>query len=57
MPMHVFFDKKIEKEAFLGGSGGKEGGGFGSHIPVPETRTNFCSYAQRILKIGSKGKK
>ena len=30
MPIHVFFDKKIQKEAFLGGLGGREGGGFGS---------------------------
>ena len=27
MPIHGSFDKKIQKEAFLGG---KEGGGFGS---------------------------
>ena len=29
----------------------------GPHIPAPETRTDLCSYAKRILKIGSKSKK
>ena len=28
--LECIFDKKIQKEAFLGGSEGKEGGGFGS---------------------------
>ena len=28
--IHVFFDKKNQKEALMGASGDKEGGGFGS---------------------------
>ena len=48
----------VQKEAFLGGSGGKEGGGFGSsYSSTIETRTNLCSFAKRFMKIGPKSTK
>ena len=47
MPIHGFFDKKIQKEAFLGGSGGKEGGGFGIHIFKPLKLGPICARMQK----------
>ena len=57
MPLNVFFDKMIQKEAFWGVQEARKEEDLGPNIPAPETRTNLCSYAKRMLKIGSKLKK
>ena len=39
-------------EEFWGVQEARKDEDLGPHILAPETRTNLCSYAQRILKIG-----
>ena len=54
--MNIFLNKKIQWMAFLGDSGGKEGGDMGPRIPAPQTRTaNSQKESYRLsqnLKIG-----
>ena len=54
MPLHVFFYKKIQKEAFWGVQEARKEEDLGPHIPAPETRTNLCSFAKRFMKINQK---
>ena len=52
-----FLNQKHQKEAILWGLRRKEAmkeEEMDPHTSVPETRTNLCQYAKRILRIGSK---
>ena len=57
MPLHVFFYKKIQKEAFWGVQEARKEEDLGRCIPAPETRTNLGLFAKRFMKIGPKSTK
>ena len=42
MPLHVFFDKNIQKEAFLGAQEAKKEEDFCPHIPAPDQFVLIC---------------
>ena len=52
-----FLTKRYKRRHFQGVQEARKVDDLGPHTPAPETGTNFCSFAKRFIKIGSKSKK